>query len=268
MGNAAGAPGTATTTTDGHTSTSSRGTRILGVATLLTGALAIAYAFGFSTADVGETKGAGLGNTVRILYVHVPTVSIAYLFMITNAIASAYYLWKRTAFPDLLAGATGEIGTVMLGLTLISGMMWGRPTWGSYWTWNDPRITSTLLLFLMYVGYVTVRNLPAAIPVRNTRSAVVGILSALLIYPVHMSTRWWSSIHQGSTFSRPGSSKIHGAQEFAFYMSFLALLLFAGWLLMHRFRVGWLADQVAASEYDEAIAERRAEGAALEGVAS
>lgn len=234
-------------------STASRGTRILGVAAVVSGVLTVAYAFWFSKADIE------LGNTVRILYIHVPTVSIAYLCMLVNAVSSAVYLRRRTPLPDLLAAATGEIGMVLLGLTLVTGMLWGRPTWGTYWSWGDPRLTSTLLLFLMYVGYVTVRNIEAPVNVRGTRSAVVGIVSALLIYPVRMSVEWWGSIHQGRTVGTPGASKIQGNQEFALYLGFLTFMLFAAWLTMHRFRVAWLADQVAAHEVDERIAERRIE---------
>lgn len=235
--------------------TSSRGTRILGVATIISGVVAIAYAFWFSDADVE------LGNTVRMLYIHVPTVSIAYLCMIINAVCSGLYLWRRTQVPDLWAAATGEIGTMLLGLTLVVGMLWGRPTWGSYWSWGDPRLTSTLLLFLLYVGYVTVRNIPAPLAVRNTRSAVIGIVSALMIYPVRMSTVWFESIHQGRTIKSPGASAIKGNQELALYFGFLAFALLATWLTIHRFRVGWLSDQVAATELDEVLVERRNETA-------
>ena len=236
------------------TSTGSRGTRLLGLAALVSAVVTVLYAFFFSKADVE------LGNTVRILYIHVPTISIAYLCLIVNAVSSAVYLWRRTEFPDLLAASTGEIGAVLLGLCLVTGAVWGRPTWGTFWSWGDPRLTSTLLLFLLYVGYVTVRNIPAPRSSRNTRSAVIGIVSALMIYPVKESTKWWGSIHQGTTITSPGESKIHGAQEFAFYMGFLTFLLFAGWLTMHRFRVAYLADRAAADELDAVIAERRAEG--------
>ena len=116
------------------------------------------------------------------------------------------------------------------------------------------------VLFLMYLGYVTVRNIPAPRAARGTRSAVVGIVSALLIYPVHMSTTWWNSLHQGGTIGAPGESKIHGAQEFAFYLGFITFLLLAAWLTMHRFRVAWLADQVADTEFETALVDRRAEG--------
>lgn len=241
---------------DSLTSTSSRGTRILGVLAAFSGLFLVLYSFWFSKADVE------LGNTVRILYLHVPTVIVAYLCMVVNFGASAYYLWKRSDFSDQLAAATGEIGMLLLGLTLITGMFWGKPTWGTYWSWGDARLTSTLLLFLLYVGYVTVRNIPAERTQRNVRSAIVGIVAALMIYPVRMSTEWFQTLHQGRTVTAPGSSKISGNQEFALYLGMLTFALFAAWITMHRFRLGWLADRAEESDLEAAIADRRAEGVA------
>ncbi|HPB45442.1 MAG: cytochrome c biogenesis protein CcsA [Microthrixaceae bacterium] len=241
---------------DSPQSTSSRGSRILGILAAISALFLVLYAFWFSKADVE------LGNTVRILYLHVPTVIVAYLCMVANLVASVFYLWKRSEFADQLAAATGEIGMVFLGVTVITGMFWGKPTWGTYWSWGDARLTSTLLLFLLYVGYVVVRNIPAELGQRNVRSAVVGIVAALMIYPVRMSTEWFSTLHQGRTVGAPGASKISGNQEFALYLGFLTFALFAVWLTMHRFRVGWLADRAAESDLESAIEARRAEGRA------
>lgn len=237
----------------GFAGTSSKGTRILGTASLVGVSLLTAYGLKFSGADVE------LGETVRIMYVHVPTVVVAYLCMTVNAVSSGVYLFRRTAFPDLLAAAAAEIGLVFLGLTLVTGMLWGRPTWGAFWSWGDPRLTSTALLFLMYLGYVTVRNIPASIAARGTRSAVIGIVSALLIYPVHMSVKWWASLHQGATLIGERSSKISDKQELTLYIGFLTFMALAGWLGLHRFRVGWLNDQAATIDLDAALAVRRSE---------
>ncbi|NLA36201.1 MAG: cytochrome c biogenesis protein CcsA [Actinobacteria bacterium] len=241
---------------DSPLSTSSRGTRIVGTLAAATGLFLVLYAFWFSKPD------SELGNTVRILYIHVPTVVIAYLLMVTNMGASIYYLWRRSEFADQLAAATGEIGMLLLGLTVITGMFWGRPTWGTYWSWGDARLTSTLLLFLLYVGYVTVRNIPAERTQRNVRSAVVGAVSALMIYPVRMSTEWFQTLHQERTVKAPGASEISGNQEFALYLGFVTFLLFAVWITMHRFRMGWLADRAEETDLEVAIADRRAEGVA------
>ena len=237
-------------------STSSRGTRVLGICTLVSAVALAAYGLKFSGADTE------LDQTVRIMYIHVPTVVIAYLCMMVNAVCSVIYLFRRTAFPDLMAAAAAEIGLVFLGLTLVTGMLWGRPTWGTYWSWGDPRLTTTALLFLMSLGYVTVRNIPAAIEARGTRSAVIGIVSALLIYPVHMSVTWWASLHQGATVIGGATGNVRDKQEFTLYLGFLTFMLLAAWLGIHRFRVAWLADQAAGTELDEALAERRAESGA------
>ena len=114
----------------------------------------------------------------------------------------------------------------------------------------------------MYLGYVTVRNIPAAIEARGTRSAVIGIVSALLIYPVHMSVTWWASLHQGATVIGGATGNVRDKQEFTLYLGFLTFMLLAAWLGIHRFRVAWLADQAAGTELDEALAERRAESGA------
>ena len=244
--------------------TSSKGTRVLGVASLVGIVVTTLYAFVVSKPEEF------LGESIRIMYVHVPTISIAYLAMIANACFSAFYLWKRTVFSDLMAAVTGEIGVVLLALGLISGSLWGRATWGVFWRW-DARLTTTTLLFLMYLGYLAVRSLPAEPQSRGTRSAVVGILSAMLIYPVHMSVTWWGSLHQSSTLFDPNDPRnnthIAGTQLFTLFLGFVTVTLIGIWLTMHRFRVAWLTEQVAEHELADSIEARRAEGGPPAGAA-
>lgn len=230
--------------------TSSKGTRIIGAAALVGIVVTTIYAFAVSEPD------SQLGQSVRILYVHVPAISMAYVAMIANGCFSAYYLWKRSTFADLAAAATGEIGVVLLGLGLVSGSLWGRISWGTFWQW-DARLTTTALLFLMYIGYVAMRGLPAEPVARGTRSAVIGIVSAMLIYPVHMSVQWWGSLHQTSTLG--ADSHIGGTQLFTLFLGFVTFALITAWLTIHRFRVAWLSDQVAEFELAESIEARRAE---------
>jgi heme exporter protein C len=236
--------------TEPFVSTSSKGTRGVGAAALVGIALTTVYAFAISKPD------SQLGQSVRIMYVHVPAISMAYVAMIANAGFSAYYLWKRSVFADLAAAATGEIGVVLLGLGLVSGSLWGRVSWGVFWRW-DARLTTTSLLFLMYVGYLAVRGLPGEPRARGTRAAVIGILSALLIYPVHMSVEWWGSLHQTSTLG--ANSHIGGNQLFTLFLGFVTAALITVWLAMHRFRVAWLAEQLAEHELADSIEARRAE---------
>lgn len=244
------------TSTEAPTTTSSKGTRIVGGAALIGIVVTTIYAFAVSRPD------SQLGQSIRIMYVHVPVISMAYLVMILNAIWSAHYLWRRSTFSDLAAASCGEVGVVLLGLGLLSGSLWGRVTWDTFWRW-DARLTSTALLFLMYVGYLAVRGLPSEPSARGTRSAVVGITSALLIYPVHMSVEWWGSLHQKSTLFDPDSpgTKTHiaGTQLFTLFLGFITFALITAWLVMHRFRVAWLTEQVAEHDLEDSIAARRAE---------
>jgi heme exporter protein C len=105
------------------------------------------------------------------------------------------YLWKRREQDDLLAAAAAEVATTFAGLTLVLGMIWARPTWGVWWTW-DARLTSTLVLFLILAGYLALRALIDDPDRRAQWSAVVGILGAINVPIVYMSVRWWRTIHQ------------------------------------------------------------------------
>lgn len=236
---------------DSPHSTSSRGTRILGTLTLASAALLLLYGFVISKPDVE------LGESVRIMYVHVPTIVACYLCLAVAAVSSVYYLVKRSEFADLLAASMAEIGTLLLALTLITGSLWGRISWGTYWEW-DPRLTTTALLFLMMVGYLTVRSSPADPRTRGTRSAVVVVVSAALIPIVHRSVEWWSSLHQEATVLGRADAQIGGTQLFSLFVGFVTFTLLVAWLGIHRFRVAWLAERSAEGELDLAIAERRA----------
>jgi heme exporter protein C len=248
-----------TTSSETSASTSSRGTRILGVLTIVSWAVLLLMSFVVTNPDFE------LGESIRIMYVHVATILVAYILMFVNAVASIWYLRKRNEFADLLADAAAEIATVLLFLTLISGALWGRITWGTYWVW-DARLTTTALLFLMYLGYLAIRTVPAEPRVRGTRSAIVAIAAICLVPIVHKSVDWWSSLHQGETLGL--KAKINGTQLFTLVYSFVPFLLLASWLLIHRFRVGWLAERAAESEIDLAIAERRTEAGLTAGGAS
>jgi len=233
--------------------TGSRITRILGVATLLGMVALVVLGLLVSPAD------AQLGETIRILYMHVPTVSAAYLAFVITAIGSVMYLWKRTEFWDLLAASSAEIGVLFFGLTIFNGMLWGKITWGVFWRW-EPRLTTTAVLFLTYLGYLAVRQIPNDTRTRGTLSAIIGIMAVVNIPIVHKAVDWWRGLHQEKTIFGTVNPDMRGTQLFTAYLGLAVFMLLFAWLLIHRFRVAWLAERAADVGIDAAITERRAEG--------
>jgi heme exporter protein C len=233
--------------------TGSRGTRILGFTALVGLVALVAFGLFISPAD------AQLGETIRILYMHVPTVSAAYLAFVITAIGSVAYLWKRSEFWDLLAASSAEIGVLFFGLTILNGMLWGKITWGVFWRW-EPRLTTTAVLFLTYLGYLAARQIPTNTRTRGTVSAVIGIMAVVNIPIVHKAVDWWRGLHQEKTIFGTVDPDMRGTQLFTAYLGLAVFMLIFAWLLIHRFRVAWLAERAKDVGLDAAIAERRAEG--------
>lgn len=251
MTTAISSPGT--DTDPGPHSTGSRGTRLLGAVALMLIAVATVYGLLISEPD------AQLGETIRIIYLHVPTVLAAYLAFIVTAVASAMYLWKRNEAWDLLGSSSAEIGVLFFAVTIIDGALWGKVTWGVFWRW-EPRLTTSAVLLLMYVGYLAVRAIPADARTRATHCAVIGLVAVVNIPIVHKAVDWWRGLHQGRTVLATVDPEMQGTQLFAMYASMLAGVLVFAWLLIHRFRVAWLAERAEDVGLDDAIEQRRAEG--------
>lgn len=235
-------------------STGSLGTRVLGIVSLV-GLVAVAV-----LGLVISPPDSQLGETIRILYMHVPTVSVAYLAFVITAVASIAYLWKRTEFWDLLAASSAEIGVVFFALTIFDGMMWGKVTWGVFWRW-EPRLVTTTVLMLTYIGYLVVRSIPADTRTRGTLSAVIGIMAVVNIPITHKAVDWWRGLHQGGTVLGTVDPDMSGSQLLATYLSLVVFMVLFAWLLIHRFRVAWLTERAADAGLAEAIGERRREAA-------
>jgi heme exporter protein C len=245
----------------GPLSTGSRATRVLGVISLVGIAALVLFGLVLTPPD------AELGETIRILYMHVPTVSTAYLAFVITAIASVMYLWKRTEFWDLLAASSAELGVLFFALTILNGMLWGKITWGVFWRW-EPRLTTTAVLMLTYIGYLAVRQIPNDTRTRGTISAVIGIMAVINIPITHKAVDWWRGLHQEKTIFGTVDPDMKGLQLFTAYLGLTVFLVLFAWLLIHRFRVAWLAERAADVGVDAAIAERRAERGAAAGPGS
>ena len=126
------------------------------------------------------------GPAQKIYYVHPPSAWVAFLAFGVVAVASIIYLWMKDPRLDRLAECSAEVGVVFTTITLITGSLWGKPIWGTWWTW-DARLTSTLFLWFIYVGYLILRGAVEDAGMRARYSAVLGILGSLLIPFIHLS---------------------------------------------------------------------------------
>lgn len=201
------------------------------------------------------------GSTVRIMYVHVPSIWVAYMAFALTAVCSGVYLSGRTRSVawDRVAGASAEIGVLFVAVSLVTGSLWGRLTWGTYWVW-DARLTSTAFLFITYVGYLAVRRLGGTLRQRARRSAVLALLAVLEIPLVHFSVVLWRSLHQEASVANPNAKvEMDGLMLFTLMLGLATFTALFVWLVLHRQRVIHLEDTVADRGLDEAIASRRDE---------
>src|SRR5215475_10366900 len=167
------------------------------------------------------------GNVQRIMYLHVPSILTAYLAFALVLLGSVAYLLSRRASWDHLAASAAEIGVLFTAIVIVSGSIWGKPTWGVWWTW-DARLTSTTVLFLVYLGYLLLRAMVEEPAPRARYAAVVGILGAINIPIVHFSVQWWRALHQPATILAPGKAPLSPALALPLAINFAAfVLLFA-----------------------------------------
>ncbi|MGC8627230.1 MAG: cytochrome c biogenesis protein CcsA [Acidimicrobiales bacterium] len=199
------------------------------------------------------------GQLVRILYVHPAVATMCYAGFGLCALGSLAWLWPRTRSPrwDRLAVAGAELGSVFCLATLVTGSIWGRATWGVWWTW-DPRLTLTAVLFALSLGYLALRRSIDNARSRSFASSVVALLMALTVVVDHYATSWWASLHQGTTLFKPGPS-VHGWQLATMLVSFLAFGLAFCWMAVHRYRLEVLEERYEQEGLQMALAARRSE---------
>lgn len=205
------------------------------------------------------------GTLVRLLYLHPPIAWVAlYCSFGLAALSSLLYLWRRTRswFWDRLAASAVEVGVVFTALTLVTGSLWGRPSWGVWWTWTA-RLTSTALLLVLFLGYLALRRVPSPPEVRARRCAVVALVAFVDVPIVSFSVDWWQTLHQRGTVLNPGLTlKVHGSMAWTMGLGFLAMTLVFVWMVLVRYRIEALADAVGDTELEVSLAERWREGEA------
>ena len=191
-----------------------------------------------------------MGHLQKIMYVHVPAAWMTFLAFFVVLVFSVRYLWRRRENDDLMAASAAEVGATFNGLTLLLGMIWGRPAWGVWWVW-DARLTSTLVLFLIFVGYLALRAFVDDAGQRARWSAAVGAIGAINVPIVYMSVHWWRTLHQPP--SSPAT--LDPAYTLGLRLNALAFLLLMIYFIRKRYEIARL----------ERAVEHAAESAALGG---
>ncbi|MGP8258807.1 MAG: cytochrome c biogenesis protein CcsA [Acidobacteriaceae bacterium] len=233
---------------------------IFGVAGMVWVALTlVAIAYATRLALVVAPTEATMGNVQRIFYYHVPTSMLSLLFPYVNFVASLFYLYWRRRDPlraltaDAVAISAAEVTVVYSSICLLTGMLWGRAAWGIWWTW-DARLTSMLLLWLLYVSYLMLRKLSAT-GQTQTLAAVLSVFAAIDVPIVYMSIQWWRTQHPAPVFFGGADSGIDPSMMPAFGWNVLGWAMWGVFLLVFRYGL-----ERRRQESEQASAQKAIEG--------
>ncbi len=214
------------------------GERVLGIAALAATIVSLVLSLVVAPPDAVQ------GEVQRLMYIHVPAAWLAYLSFLVVLIGSVAYLRTNRIRWDRVAVASAEIGVLFTALAIALGALWGKPVWGTWWTW-DPRLTTTAVLLLIYLGYLALRRITDNPSQRARWSAVLGIVGFIDVPIVHLSVVWWRSLHQDATVLRLGGPEIHGSMLAALLVGVAAFTLVYAYLMTLRLRVGRLEERAA-----------------------
>ncbi len=187
------------------------------------------------------------GPAQKILYVHAPAAWVAFMAFGLVALASILYLWLREDRLDRIAESSAEVGVVFTTVVLTTGPLWGRPVWGAYWTW-DARLTLTLFLWFVYVGYLVLRGAVEERDLRARYSAVLGILGALLIPFIHLSVYMFRTLHPQPILMKPSAPSLPGEMLTTLLVAFASFTLLYVALLRARYRYAVARDNAHPPE--------------------
>jgi heme exporter protein C len=207
--------------------------RILGILALISMLAGSYVGLAVVPADAAQ------GNVQRLMYVHVPAAWLAFLSFFVVFVMSVLYLIQRDARWDRAAASSAEIGVVFTVVTLLLGMMWGKPTWGVFWTW-DPRLTTTAILLAIYVGYLALRSFADDEERRARWSAVVGVIGFANVPIVYMSVTWWRTLHQPPSSPRSVAPDI----LWTLMLNLAAFTLVYAFLMVRRIRLARLEGEL------------------------
>ena len=193
------------------------------------------------------------GNSFRIIYVHVPVAVVSLAGYYLMAIAAAVHLIWRIKLADMAVKSAALIGAVLTFLALVTGAIWGKPTWGTWWVW-DARITSMLVLFLIYMGIVLLYEALSERPEQASRvCAILALVGTVNVPIIYKSVDWWYSLHQPATIRLTGAPSMDPSMFYPLlwciagcYLMYATLLMLyiRGEILRREMRTQWLQDRV------------------------
>ena len=176
----------------------------------LAGAAALVLAYGLFLALWGSPPDYQQGETVRIMYVHVPSAWLAMFGYLLVAVSSFGLLVFRHPLADVSAKAAAPIGAAFTFLALVTGSLWGKPTWGTYWIW-DARLTSVLILFFLYIGLMALRASVDEETQAAKLTAILGLTGVAILPVIKFSVDWWNTLHQGASVMKLGGPSLHAS---------------------------------------------------------
>lgn len=175
------------------------------------------------------------GDGFRIIYVHVPSAFTAMAVYAVMAISAVLTLVFRIKIAAICMSCSARIGVWFTLLALVTGSIWGKPMWGTWWIW-DARLTSVLILFFLYLGFIALQSVITDQQHRERASAVLAVVGVINLPIIHYSVIWWNTLHQGPTISKLATPSIAPAMLYPLLAMIAAFLLFYAVILMLRMR--------------------------------
>lgn len=175
------------------------------------------------------------GNSVRIMYIHVPSAFMSmFAYMMMGVAAAIGYIW-RIKMAHAVAASVAPVGAVFTALALFTGAVWGRPTWGTWWVW-DARITSELILLFLYLGFIALRHSFDDVQTGDRAAGVLAMVGIVNVPIIHFSVEWWHTLHQGATLSKFAKPTMDSAMLLAVLLMIVAFKLFFVATVLRRVR--------------------------------